>query len=345
MSLIDGSERRAYYSSGTPPVFVPQFDGKGQSSRFFIIKPDAGCQGRGIFLTQSFDRVSPMEATVAQQYIRKPLLIDGFKFDLRLYVLVTSCVPLRVFMFHDGLVRLCTQEYVKPSVDNVADRCMHLTNYAINKHNDNFQANEDAEAGDVGSKRSLKWFMDWLSNEKGEAKAEALWRRMGAMSVKVLMSILPTLTRDYESTFFKEGGLQREQARVSRAVSDDAAANGERLVAEGSRAFEILGIDVMIDSQLKPWLIEINHLPSFATDSPLDQEIKSKVVAQVLGLCLPWRLLVESLLACPRPSHHRTPVQSVSMSPADDGHCQGASARSPRLRPGEACRSRRPAVS
>ena len=263
--------------------FRAQFDGNGQSSRFFIIKPDSGCQGRGIFLTQSFDRVSPMEPVVAQQYIKKPLLIDGFKFDLRLYVLVTSCTPLRVFLFNDGLVRLCTEEYVKPTNENLNDRCMHLTNYAINKLNDNFQANEDADAADVGSKRSLRWFMDWLANEKGEAKAETLWRRMGAMSVKVLMSVLPTLTREYEATFFKEGGLDRQPPPPPRAGAEGApgADDADKAPsADGSRAFEILGIDVMIDSSLKPWLIEINHLPSFATDSPLDQEIKSRVISQ-----------------------------------------------------------------
>ena len=30
----------------------------------------------------------------------------------------------------------------------------------------------------------------------------------------------------------------------------------------------------MIDSNLKPWLIEVNHLSSFGTDSPLDKKIK-----------------------------------------------------------------------
>ena len=63
--------------------FKTQFDAKGKSSKIFIIKPDAGCQGRGIFLTQDLSKVPTSEAMVAQQYIRKPLLIDGFKFDLR----------------------------------------------------------------------------------------------------------------------------------------------------------------------------------------------------------------------------------------------------------------------
>ena len=76
-----------------------------------IVKPDAGCQGRGIFLTKSVDEVSSVEGAVAQQYLPSPLLIDGYKFDLRVYVLVVSCSPLRVLLFKDGLARFCTERY------------------------------------------------------------------------------------------------------------------------------------------------------------------------------------------------------------------------------------------
>jgi len=48
--------------------------------------------------------------------------------------------------------------------------------------------------------------------------------------------------------------------------------------------FEILGFDVMLDEKLKPWLIEINHTPSFATDTPLDFKIKKDLIAETLQL-------------------------------------------------------------
>ena len=54
-----------------------------------------------------------------------------------------------------------------------------------------------------------------------------------------------------------------------------------------SMCFEILGFDVLIDEKLKPWLIEINHAPSFATDTPLDFKMKKDVIAdsiQLLGM-------------------------------------------------------------
>jgi len=50
------------------------------------------------------------------------------------------------------------------------------------------------------------------------------------------------------------------------------------------RCFEVLGYDIMIDSNLNPWLIEVNHLPSFGTDSVLDRDIKERLMEQVFSV-------------------------------------------------------------
>ena len=80
--------------------------------------------------------------------MHKPYLIDGLKFDLRIYVLLAGCAPLRVYLYYEGnvivnkhlgLARFATEEYVAPKRDNLDNICMHLTNYAINKDNPNFE--------------------------------------------------------------------------------------------------------------------------------------------------------------------------------------------------------------
>lgn len=48
--------------------------------------------------------------------------------------------------------------------------------------------------------------------------------------------------------------------------------------------FQILGFDVMIDKNFKPWLIEVNQSPSFATDSPLDYKTKKAVLADAFSM-------------------------------------------------------------
>ena len=79
---------------------------------------------------------------VVSEYVAKPLLIDGYKFDLRVYVAMTSINPLRVYIYEDGLARFATQKYNQGKAAGSGDlsqqKYRHLTNYSLNKFNANF---------------------------------------------------------------------------------------------------------------------------------------------------------------------------------------------------------------
>ena len=95
-------------------------------------------QGKGIFLTQNWNDIDPRDHVVAQDYISNPLLIDGLKFDLRIYVLLYGINPMRIYIFEEGLARFATIPYQEPKYGNLNNLYMHLTNYAINKNSSNY---------------------------------------------------------------------------------------------------------------------------------------------------------------------------------------------------------------
>ncbi|VUZ45204.1 unnamed protein product [Hymenolepis diminuta] len=131
-----------------------------KKNRTYILKPDTGCQGKGIWITKCPREIKPTENVICQAYISRPFLIDGFKFDLRLYVLVTSIVPLRVYVYKDGLARFTTQPYREPTAANVGNVFLHLTNYAIQKHSEKF-IREDEEAGTKRRVTTVNcWFIE-----------------------------------------------------------------------------------------------------------------------------------------------------------------------------------------
>ncbi|XP_060138468.1 tubulin polyglutamylase TTLL13 isoform X2 [Zootoca vivipara] len=225
--------------------------GRMRKNRTYICKPDSGCQGRGIFITRNPKEIKHGEHMICQQYIAKPFLIDGFKFDMRIYVLVTSCDPLKIFVYEEGLARFATMRYIEPSSSNLEDICMHLTNYAINKHNENFVRDDN-----TGSKRKLSTLNSWM-REHSYDTAE-LWRDIEDIIIKTLIAAHPVLKHNYRTCFPNH--------------------------ISGCACFEILGFDILLDRKLKPWLLEVNHSPSFTTDSRLDREVKDALLCDAINL-------------------------------------------------------------
>ncbi|KAM9621321.1 tubulin polyglutamylase TTLL7 isoform 3-T9 [Morphnus guianensis] len=132
---------------------------KKRRQKTFIVKPANGAMGHGISLIRNGEKLQAQDHLIVQEYLDKPFLMEGYKFDLRVYILVTSCDPLKVFLYHDGLVRMGTEKYHPPSDSNLSQLYMHLTNYSVNKHNEHFERDETE---DKGSKRSIKWFTEFL---------------------------------------------------------------------------------------------------------------------------------------------------------------------------------------
>ncbi|XP_072348819.1 tubulin polyglutamylase TTLL13-like isoform X3 [Scyliorhinus torazame] len=222
-----------------------------KKTKTYICKPDCGCQGRGIFITRNLKDIKQGDRLICQQYISKPFLIDGFKFDLRIYVLVTSCDPFRIYIYNEGLARFATSKYSDPSNSNLEDICMHLTNYAINKHSKNF-----VRDGDGSSKRKLSSFNKWL--EQHGHNTTKVWVDIEDVIIKTLVSAYPILKHNYRTCFSSH--------------------------LFGSACFEILGFDILMDRNLKPWLLEVNHSPSFTTDSKLDREVKDNLLYDTICL-------------------------------------------------------------
>uniref|UniRef100_A0A3Q3GQ71 Tubulin tyrosine ligase-like family, member 7 n=1 Tax=Labrus bergylta TaxID=56723 RepID=A0A3Q3GQ71_9LABR len=226
-----------------------------RKQKTFIVKPANGAMGHGISLIRNCEKLPAQEHFIVQEYLDKPFLMEGYKFDLRIYILVTSCDPLRIFLYNDGLVRMGTEKYHAPSEANLSQLYMHLTNYSVNKHNENFERDETV---DKGSKRSISWFTEFLrTNDYDVSK---FWGDVSELVVKTLIVAEPHVLHAYR------------MCRPGQPPGSDSV------------CFEVLGFDIILDRKLKPWLLEINRAPSFGTDQKIDYDVKKGVLLNALKL-------------------------------------------------------------
>lgn len=217
----------------------------------WILKPVMGSKGEGIEIVTTYNEVESFTNKLdhkacgldgieklrltyaAQKYIPNPLLIDGKKFDLRLYVLVLSYQPLVCYAYRGGFARFSKSKFTMKDFDPM----IHLTNVAI-------QGNDTKlDVSDIRKK---------LEAMHGAEKTNKLFNEIISLFLNTLQSAAKPIIQD-------------------------------------QHCFELYGYDVLIDDNMKPWLLEINASPSMQASSLQDYDFKYTMIGETVDLAMMTR--------------------------------------------------------
>eukprot|EP00112_Aurelia_sp_Birch-Aquarium-sp1_P004304 Seg1486.1 transcript_id=Seg1486.1/GoldUCD/mRNA.D3Y31 product="putative tubulin polyglutamylase TTLL1" protein_id=Seg1486.1/GoldUCD/D3Y31 len=236
-------------------LFVEEF--RKNPSSTWIMKPAGKSQGVGIFLINRLSQIkkwsrdgkgatflhtSLRDTYVISRYIDNPLLIGGKKFDLRLYVLVTSYRPLKCYLYKLGFCRFCTVKY-NADVSELDNMFVHLTNVSIQKHGEEYNSSH-------GGKWTVHNLRVYLEGTRGKEVTEKLFDEMDWLIVNSLKAVQNVMTSD-------------------------------------RHCFENYGYDIIIDDNLKPWLIEVNASPSLSSTTAADRIMKFSLTNDIINIVMP----------------------------------------------------------
>jgi len=184
---------------------------------------------------------------LVQHYIHNPLLLEGRKFDFRMYMLVASTNPLMVF-YHDGFLRVSLGNYD----NNSTDKKVLLTNLALNKQI--YQEVKDGNLFNGMDEEQLKVAQQWS------------FERLQAYLLKTGVITDPNWLDNYLRPEFKKAMIH-----LIRMASYN--------FLKRSSLYELYGVDFLLDQNLNLWFIEANSGPALGGYSqPME-----KFIAKMIG--------------------------------------------------------------
>eukprot|EP00892_Ulva_mutabilis_P005548 jgi/Ulvmu1/3365/UM156_0022.1 len=244
----------------------------------WIRKPLASSRGRGVrVVAKPIALSSRCKKAIVQLYIDRPLCVNGFKFDLRVYVAVTSIHPLRAYLFTDALVRFASVKY-DTSKSGFKNRQMHLTNHAVNK-------NASSEAA-----HPIKWplhkLWDHLSLQGKQDCHEVVWRQVEELCALALLAV---------------------HSQMSSQVM--CCTNG------GDSCFEIFGADLILTQSMIAKLLEVNTCPALSCNSDVDQMLKFPMLSELLHIVGIYPAPKNEMKRMPTSTHRNTADHHHKISP------------------------------
>lgn len=188
-----------------------------------------------------------LENGLVQKYLTKPLLLNGKKFDIRVYGLVSRCTPTQFTSFyHPGYVRLSLEDFTMDE-SRLGDNFVHLTNASIQKKHKDYK------------ERGLESI--WSFEQLGEylvanGKAESTEAAVEDLNDK-FQYIMNSVLKSAKNKFNRKRGF-----------------------------FDLLGFDFMLSEDLAPSLLEVNTNPALHLDCAVMEGVIPNVVDETMDLVM-----------------------------------------------------------
>jgi hypothetical protein len=238
--------------------------------RTYVVKTDNGSLGVGTTVLGPKDHLPGYGFRGIAQDCVESFTLDGRIFDFRLYVLVASVSPLRIYVYRDGLARFCADK----ADGNGEAKYRTLTNTAVNR----------GRLAIDKLTRTVSEVMERLEKEHGKDVAE-IWGNIDEAIVLTIMS-------GYDNLL---------------------AASSHRLPKTSySRAFQILGFDVMLDVNCKPAILEVNHRPSLESDTDYEHTLKREMLADAIRVAVPLGVIQKAVIDSPKFDPAKVPAETLA---------------------------------
>ena len=291
----------------------PQMDIDGQRN-IWLLKPSYGSKGLGVrLLNDGLHKVLAERDSqrVVQKYVERPLLVHGFKFDIRVWCLVTDWAPLRVWLYDDCLLRLCSEPF---SLHDLGNKFCHITNRSVQRQ---YAADDASTAPTDQDKTRANLRPASASTTRGALRPtsatapprsaplraagsdgddDAVGAGAGAgadvASGEALAGSLMSSAQFAEhlrALGHGEAWAERVVPALRRVVAHTMCSAQER--AEPRRdSFEVYGLDLVLDERLQPWLIEVNESPNLgAHASSLKEGMLQPMLTSLVDLVVGQR--------------------------------------------------------
>ncbi|EAY15686.1 Tubulin-tyrosine ligase family protein [Trichomonas vaginalis G3] len=222
------------------------------SNKKYIYKPDNGSLGCGIVILKPDTKFNYQNTAAVMQEFVESALINNTKFDLRIYALVASIRPLRVYVYRDGVARFCSATNSSDSVFG------QITNTAVNRTNPNH----------VSIEQITKTVTETFQELEKVTNIQKLWDKIDRIIVLTIISSLKIL---------------------------EAAEKKYCPPYQFQRCFQLLGFDILINSDYEPKILEVNYRPSLASDIPKEAMLKIDMLSTLLKIVTPPVSHIEKL--------------------------------------------------
>ena len=171
-----------YYYPFDKNIIINKFkDYSLDVNNLWLVKPIDLDGGRGIFLFESLKMLNYSKYVITK-YVTNINLIKNKKYDLRIYVLITSLKPLIIYLYKDGLVRIASKNY-SLDINSIGDKYIHLTNTDVNKYNKDYN-NPKNYSDENANIWNLKTYQKHLNKNKID------WNNIHEKIIDVIIKVI-----------------------------------------------------------------------------------------------------------------------------------------------------------